>query len=144
MATKQPNARKEIQLGKKRIPMKKLLHGKEIREAAKALEDFRLEFNEQEILYGAKLTVWIEPYNGDAYLMAKRPESDNEYKNRLEKARLAAELKQENARKRKEALRLKAIEEEANKQQKALETIRSMAKANGLTIDQLKILLDTK
>ena len=44
--------RQSVELGKKRVPLKKLLHGKEIRAAAKALEDFRLIFNEQEILCG--------------------------------------------------------------------------------------------
>jgi hypothetical protein len=53
--TKKTDQRKTIQVGSKRIPLNKLLHGKEIREAAKALEDFRLKLNEEEFLYGAKL-----------------------------------------------------------------------------------------
>lgn len=143
MATKNTLVRKDIDLGKKRIPLKKLFHGKEIRVAAKALEDFRLHFNEQEILYGAKLTVCVDPY-GEVYLTAKRPESDNEYKDRLEKARAAKELSEERARKRKEAAHKKAIEDAANKQINALETIRSLAKVNGLTSEQLQTLLELK
>jgi hypothetical protein len=144
MATTKTRERKTVEIGRRRIPFKKLFHGKEIREAAKNLEDFRLHFNEQEILYGAKLTIEMSSYYDEATLVAARPETDKEYEERIAKAEKAAELKAKRAAEKKEADRLKAIEEEANKQQKALDAIRTLAKANGLTIEQLQILLDTK
>jgi hypothetical protein len=143
--TAKTRERKTVELGRKRIPFKKLFDGKEIREAAKALEDFRLHFNEQEILYGAKLTVRMGTYyDNEASLIAARPETDKEYDDRIEKAERAAELKAKRAAEKKEADRLKAIEKEANRQKDALDKIREVAKANGLTVDQLKILLDIK
>jgi hypothetical protein len=95
MATrKKTTDRKTIQIKKLRIPMVKLLDGKDIRTAAKNLEDFRLKMNELEILHGATLTVKYDNWNSDFNLVATRPETDNEMNDRLEKARLAAEAKQ--------------------------------------------------
>ena len=142
--TAKTRERKTVELGRKRIPFKKLFNGKEIREAAKALEDFRLHFNEQEILYGAKLTIQMSSYYDEAELVAARPETDKEYEERVAKAERAAELKAKRAEEKKEADRLKAIEKEANRQKDAVDKIREVAKANGLTIEQLQILLDTK
>lgn len=86
--------RKTVELGRKRIPFNKLFDGKEIREAAKALEDFRLHFNEQEILYGAKLTIHMGTYyENTASLVAARPETDKEYEERLIEAERAEELR---------------------------------------------------
>lgn len=143
--TAKTRERKTVEIGRKRIPFKKLFDGKEIREAAKALENFRLCFNEAEILYGAKLTIHMGTYyDNEASLVAARPETDNEYDERIAKAERAAELKVKRAAEKKEADRLKAIEKEANKQKDALEKIREVAKANGLTIKQLQTLLDVK
>lgn len=133
--------RKTVELGRKRIPFKKLFNGKEIREAAKALEEFRLCFNEFEILYGARLTIHMTSYYDEAELVAARPETDKEYEERVAKAERAAELKAKRVAEKKETDRLKAIEKEANRQKDALEKIRDMAKANGLTVEQLKTLL---
>jgi len=95
MATrKKTTDRKTIQIKKLRIPMVKLLDGKDIRTAAKNLEDFRLKMNELEILHGAKLTVKYDNWDSTFDLVATRPETDNEMNDRLEKARLAAEAKQ--------------------------------------------------
>jgi hypothetical protein len=74
--------------------MVKLLDGKDIRTAAKNLEDFRLKMNELEILQGATLTVKYDNWNSDFNLVATRSETDAEMNDRLEKARLAAEAKQ--------------------------------------------------
>ena len=95
MATrKKPADRKTLQIKKLRIPLRKLLDGKEIREAAKNLEDFRLKMNELEILQGAKLTVKYDNWDSTFDLVATRPETDAEMNDRLEKARLALEAKQ--------------------------------------------------
>ena len=144
MATTKTRERKTVEIGRRRIPFKKLFHGKEIREAAKNLEDFRLHFNEQEILYGAKLTIDMSSYYDEATLIAARPETDKEYEERIAKAERAAELKAKRAAEKKEADRLKAIEKEANRQKDALDAIRTLAKANGVTAEQLQTLLDTK
>jgi hypothetical protein len=136
------NERKLVELGTKRIPLRKLIHGKEIREAAKALEDFRLVFNEFELLQGAKLTVKMDTY-GEATLVAKRLESDNELAKRLEKARIAAEERAERERKRKLAEAERAKRQEAERKINVVKHIKDMAKANNLTVEELAILLKT-
>jgi pyruvate/2-oxoglutarate dehydrogenase complex dihydrolipoamide acyltransferase (E2) component len=125
--------RKTVEVARKRVPLRKLLHGKEIREAAAALESFRLNLNEAEFLYGAKITLTMDSY-GECIAVAKRPETDKEYAGRVEKARIAAEQKAERERKRQEAAALKAAWEEANKRARAAETIRKIAQEHGITV----------
>lgn len=129
-------ARKTIEVGRKRIPMKKLLHGKEIRAAAKSLEDFRLNLNEAEFMYGAKITIQMDSY-GEYTAVAKRLETDSELANRLEKARLAAEAKKEREAKRKIAAAEKAKHDEETRKTRTIEHLKSMAKANGISIKDL-------
>lgn len=132
--------RKTIEIDRKRIPMKKLLHGKEIREAAKALEDFRLGLNEKEFLYGAKIYIQIGEY-GETHAVAKRLETDKEFEERIEKARLAAEAKKERERKQKLQEEAKRQRDAELKKERAAQYIRETAKANGLTDkDVLEIL----
>lgn len=128
--------RKTIEVGRKRIPMKKLLHGKEIRAAAKSLEDFRLNLNEAEFMYGAKITIQMDSY-GEYTAVAKRLETDSELANRLEKARLAAEAKKEREAKRKIAAAEKAKHDEETRKTRTIEHLKSMAKANGISIKDL-------
>jgi hypothetical protein len=132
--------RKTIEISRKKIPLRSLMHGKEIRDAAAAVEQFRMKLNEQEFLYGAKITIDWEDY-GSVYAVARRPETDNEYADRLERARIAEELKKERELKRKLAAEQKAREAEFRKRASAVETIRKMAKENGLSPDQLIDLL---
>ena len=132
--------RKSVELGRTRIPLRKLLHGKEIREAAKALEDFRLNFNEEEILFGAKLTISVDSF-GEAVLYAHRPETDKEYADRIEKARLAAEAKAERERKRKLREEFLAAKAEEDKKKLALDKIRELAKSLNLNEEEIKNLL---
>ena len=63
--------RKTVEIDRKRIPLRTLIHGKEIRDAAKALEDFRVKLNEKEFLYGAKLYVDWKDY-GTVDIVARR------------------------------------------------------------------------
>lgn len=130
------NARKTIEIARKRIPLRSLMHGKEIREAAKAVEDFRMKLNEQEFLYGAKISIHWENY-GEAYAVARRPETDNEYTDRLERLRIAEELKKERERKRKVEAEKRKVEEEIRKRARAAETIRKMALENGIGRNEL-------
>lgn len=138
MATKL--TRRMIELDKKRIPLRKLLHGKEIRTAAKALEEFRLHFNEQEILLGAKLTIKWENYD-TVYLVASRLETDNEFAERMERARIVQEQKLERERKRKEQEAIRARLKEQETKKSALETIRKLAWANNLSDEEIASLL---
>lgn len=125
--------RKTIEIDRKRIPMRQLLNGKEIREAAKALENFRMKLNEQEFLYGAKITVKWENY-GEAYAVARRLETDKEFEDRLEKQRLAAEAKKERERQRAiKAAKLKE-QEELNKKARVAEYIQKLAQEAGLAV----------
>lgn len=132
----QANERKTIEIDRKRIPLRKLLHGKEIREAAKALEDFRIKLNEQEFLYGAKITVHWDNYS-EAYAVARRPETDKEFADRMEKVRLAAEAKVERERIRKIKAEERARQEEANQKQRVKEYIQKLAKDAGISVDIL-------
>jgi hypothetical protein len=117
MATrKKTTDRKTLLIKKLRIPMVKLLDGKDIRTAAKNLEDFRLKMNELEILQGATLTVKYDNWNSDFNLVATRSETDAEMNDRLEKARLAAEAKQ-----RREAE--KKVAEAARKEQARIDQL---------------------
>jgi len=128
--------RKKVEMGKKRIPLRKLLHGKDIRTAAKALEDFRLVYNDQEMLYGATLTIKMDTY-GEAVLYAHRLETDNEMNKRLDAARIAAEEKAERERKRKlqEAERAKKLA--AERKQNVAQRIKEMVLSNGLSIEEI-------
>jgi hypothetical protein len=132
--------RKTVELAHKRIPLRKLLHGKDIRTAAKALEDFRLVYNEQEILFGATLTVKMDTY-GEAVLYAHRPETDKEYADRLEKARLAEEAKKEREAKRKLMVAEKAKRDAEMRKQNVAQRIKEMATSNGVSIEELTEML---
>lgn len=128
--------RKTIEIDRKKIPLRTLLNGKEIREAARALEDFRLKLNEQEFLYGAKITVKWEDYD-TVYAVARRLETDKEYADRIEKARVAAEAKAERDRKRQQMALKRAEQEQLNKRARVAEYIQKLAKDAGLSIDIL-------
>lgn len=131
MASKQE--RKFIEIDRKRIPLRSLIHGKEIRDAARSLEDFRMKLNEKEFLYGAKLYVDWKEY-GTADIVARRLETDQEYADRLERARIAAEQRAERERKRKAQEAAKAAQQEAKKKADATELIKRLAKEVGISV----------
>lgn len=133
--------RKVIEVGRKRIPLRKLFHGKEIRDAAAALEEFRLKLNEEEFMYGAKLVITMSQY-GEATLVAKRPETDSEYNSRVEELRVAAEAKKVREENAKLKAAAKAVEDAANRKAKTIEHLKSLAKSNGLTAEDLKSMLE--
>jgi hypothetical protein len=134
------NEKKTVEVGRKRVPLRKILHNKEIRVAAKALEDFRLTLIEQEFLLGAKIILQINEY-GECIAVAKRPETDNEYAKRLEKARLAEEAKKERERKRKIAEAEKAKLIEVSRKRNAINTVENWIRNHDLTIDDLASVL---
>ena len=137
------NQRKTVEVGRKRIPLKKLLHGKEIRVAAKALEDFRLKLIEQEFLLGAKIFVQMDNY-GEAVAVAKRPETDNEYSKRMEKARLASEAKKERERKRKIAEVKAEQQRQETRKLNAINNIENLIINNNLSAEELLDMLEKK
>ena len=133
MATRKKSTdRKTIQIKKLRIPMVKLLDGKDIRTAAKNLEDFRLKMNELEILHGATLTVKYDNWNSDFNLIATRPETDNEMNDRLEKARLALEAKQRREAEKKAAEAKREADRVIAEQRKAFDMISELARKHGI------------
>jgi hypothetical protein len=133
MATrKKTTDRKTLQIKKLRIPLRKLLDGKEIREAAKNLEDFRLKMNELEILQGAKLTVKYDNWDSTFDLVATRPETDAEMNDRLEKARLAAEAKQRREAEKKAAEAKREADRVIAEQRKAFDMISELARKHGI------------
>jgi hypothetical protein len=141
MATKTPG-RKMIEIDRKRVPLKSLLHGKEIRVAAQALEDYRLKLNEAEILYGAKLTLVMDTY-GACTVVAKRLETDSEYQKRLEDIRLAAEAKVEREKKKAIAAEAKKERMIVEQKQRAIESLKNLAKANSLTASDLTSIMES-
>jgi uncharacterized protein (DUF1800 family) len=133
MATrKKTTDRKILTIKQARIPLVKLLNGKEIREAAKNLEDFRLKMNELEILHGATLTVKYDNWNSDFNLVATRPETDQEMNDRLEKARLAAEAKQRREAEKKAAEAKREADRVIAEQRKAFDMISELARKHGI------------
>lgn len=128
--------RKTVEISRKRIPLRSLLHGKEIREAARALEDFRMKLNEQEFLYGAKIAVHWENYDS-VYAVARRLETDQEFADRLERARIAEEQKREREQKRQLAAAERKAREEVLKKTRAAELIKKLAAENGLSSKDL-------
>lgn len=132
--------RKTVEVGRKRVPLRKILHNKEIRIAAKALEDFRLQLVEQEFLLGAKIILQIDTY-GELIAVAKRPETDNELEKRLEKARIAQEQKVERERKRKIAEVERAKKLEVDRKKNAIESIKRIAQTNNLSAEELADML---
>lgn len=134
------NDRKLVEVSRKRVPLRKMLDGKEIRDAAAALEDFRLHLNEAEFLYGAKITLKMDSY-GECIAIAKRLETDSEYATRLEKDRLAAEAKLERERKKALAAEQRAIREKELQKQRTLDHLKTIVKANGLTAKDLEDLM---
>jgi hypothetical protein len=136
MTTANQHRRKLVEVGRKRVPLRKLLHGKEIRDAATALEEYRLHLNEAEFLYGAKITLTMDTY-GECIAVAKRPETDSEYNARLEKARLAEEAKREREIKRAAEAEIKAAKKAETQRKQAIETLKTMMKHNNVTIEDL-------
>lgn len=133
--------KKSVELKKVRVPLRKLLHGFEIREAAENLKNFRLKLLEEELMQGAKLTIKVEQYTGEFNLIATRLETDKEFADRLEKARLAEEAKKEREAKRKlmEAEKKKR-DAEMRKENVALR-VKEMAMSNGISISELTEML---
>ena len=131
-ARKNPSDRKIIQIKKLRIPMIKLLDGKDIRTAAKNLENVRLKMNELEILHGATLTIKYDAWNSDFNLIATRPESDQELADRLEKARLAAEAKKRREAEKRAAEAKREADRVIAEQRKAFDMIHELARKHGI------------
>lgn len=90
---KDPKDRLLVEISKQRVPLKKILHGREIREAMAEMEKFRRQFNEEEFMLGAKVYLSYNEY--ECWAIIKRPESDREYQARQdylqEKQRMQAE-----------------------------------------------------
>jgi hypothetical protein len=128
--------RKTVEIGRKRIPLRTLLHGKEIRAAAKSLEDFRMKLNEQEFLHGAKLYVVWDNYN-EVDIVARRLETDKEYADRLERARVAAEQKALREQKRAAEAEQRAQRDIIRKKMEAVDLIQKLARGAGISVDIL-------
>jgi hypothetical protein len=137
--------RKLVDIAKKRIPMKKMLHGKEIREGMAELEKFRQQYNEQEFFYGAKVYLHMDNY-GDTYAIVRRPETDKEYNERIAEANRLMEIKmarQEAARIRKEEkerkAEAKARKEAEQRRLDEIEAVKLAARKLGLTAKDLGV-----
>ncbi len=137
--------RKLIEVAKKRVPMKKIFHNKEIRDGMAELEKFRQQFNEQEFFYGAKVYLEVGNY-GETTAVVKRLETDKEYNARLDEERKKAEEKLARAearRVREEHKRKKAEEAEARRIEeqrlKEVEYVKTMARKLGITAKELGV-----
>ena len=123
--------RKQVEVGRHRVPLKQLIHGKEIREAMAALEKYRQKFNEQEFFYGAK--VYLSYSQGECHATVKRPETDKELATRLDAERREREAKAE----RKRLRELRAHEKE---QRRLAEEARLAAEREAQQLRDLEIL----
>ncbi len=109
---KDPTERLLVEISKHRVPLKQILHGKEIRESMAEMEKFRRRFNEQEFMLGAKVYLNFTDY--ECWATIKRPETDREYEQRQQW------LAQEAAKKA-ERLRIKQLKEYEAKQRRIAE-----------------------
>ena len=123
--------RLEIEIARRRVPLTKILHGREFSDVIAELKKFRTQFAEQEILYKAK--VYFSFSYGEAMVFVRRPETDNEYAKRQEEERLLEEAKAERKRIRELKAQQKAeanrIKEEAEAQKRRLEEIEMVKRA---------------
>jgi hypothetical protein len=134
---KNPLEPKRVKIKEVRIPMQKLLKDKDLRTAAKNLEDFRLGFREEEILYGASLTVKYDSWDSQFKLVVDRLETPEETAERIEKERLALEAKKKREAERKaREEKEKALREERRIAQ-ALDDLRKHAMTHGIPLDRL-------
>ena len=123
--------RLEIEIARRRVPLTKILHGREFSDVIAELKKFRTQFAEQEILYKAK--VYFSFSHSEAMVFVRRPETDNEYAKRQEEERLLEEAKAERKRIRELKAQQKAeanrIKEEAEAQKRRLEEIEMVKRA---------------
>lgn len=135
--------RKLVEIKRKRLPLKKLLHGHEIREAMAQMEQFRRQFNEEEFFYGGQLYLEVVDYDRiDA--VCKRLETDKEYNERMEAIRAREQLKFEREQKRLEREEQRRLRKEAEAKAAAetqrlndLEALKAMARKLGLSAKEL-------
>lgn len=128
-----------VDIGRHRVPLKTILHGREIRDAMAELEKFRRRFNEQEFMLGGR--VYLEYRDGECMATVKRLETDKEFAKRLELERAAAAAKAERKRQRElraaEKERQRELKAAAEREQRRLEEIaqiRAMAEKHGLKV----------
>lgn len=131
-----------VEIKRKRIPLKKILHGKEIREAMADLEKFRQQFNEEEFFYGAKVYLTFE--NGEAMAIVRRPETDTEYDKRIDilKKKELDKIEKEQLRElieidRLEKIRKETAAREVRKRTENIEIVKAMARELGLTAEDI-------
>ena len=74
--------RGEVEMAKRRIPLTRILNGREFNDMLEEMKKFRAQFAEEEFLYKAK--VYIQYSHGGATAIVRRPETDKEYNDRLE------------------------------------------------------------
>jgi hypothetical protein len=133
MASKKlnPQDRLLVEVGKHRVPIKQIMHGKEIREAMAGLEKFRQKFNEKEFFYGAK--VYLSYGDGDCWAVIKRPETDKEYAARQSYLQEQQRMKAERARiKQLKAYEIEQKRKAESEQRAAEEAARELEKARAI------------
>lgn len=140
MSRKQERA--EVEIARKRLPLKRMIHGKEIREVMEEFEKFRLQFNEQEFFHRAKIYLSFD--QGESIASVRRMETDNEYNKRLAQLRKEEAERLERKRIREEKARIreerkKALAEEEAKRQRleAIDIVKQAARKLGLTAKDL-------
>lgn len=132
----------EVEMARRRVPLTKILHGREFSDVLAEMKKFRAQFAEQEILYKAK--VYISFSYGEAMAFVRRPETDNEYAKRIELLKQEERAKLERKRLREEKARVreerKRAEMEAQAEEQRLrdiETVKLAARKLGLTAKDL-------
>lgn len=136
------NTRQEVEIARKRVPMKRLIHGKEMREAMAELEKFRQQFNEQEFFYKAQ--VYLTMNNGEVMAVVKRMETDKEYQKRLAKQHAEELAKAERQRIKEERARIAEAKRQERMARQAEEKrladiayVKKMARDLGISANEL-------
>ena len=130
--------REEVEMTRKRIPLTRILNGREFSDMLDEMKKFRAQFAEEEFLY--KANVYIHFSHREAMAIVRRPETDKEYSKRMAllKEQELAKLERKRIREEKAAIRAEAkrLEAEAYAEQTRLleiENLKATARKLGLS-----------
>lgn len=117
-----------VEVTRARVPLKKFIHGHEIRDVMAHFEEFRQRYNEQEFFYGAK--VYLTYDKNGCWASIKRPETDKEFAARKDAERQALAAFAERKRLRELAVHTRELKQQAREAE--LERQRQLEEVNAL------------
>lgn len=133
-----------VELAKERVPLRQVMHNKNLNDAAQSLKDIRAKWPklaELEFIHKATLRIkWID-YD-TVYLIAERLETDNEYAKRMDELRRLEQQAKERAKRKAEQEAFRAAARKQAQMTNAVKTIADIASANGISREDLDRLMD--